>query len=188
MSEPVRKRRTAKQAENWKRALERHREVQRQIKESASDILQSPNFQSTRQHIQHGDVTVNEHVMNVARYSVALSDKLHIPCHRRELIRGALLHDYFLYDWHLPNKANPLKLHGFFHPGIALRNALMEYDLTDREKDIIKKHMFPLTVIPPSCRESWIVCCVDKACSVYETMVKNPYPRLRSILNDKMIK
>ena len=35
MSEPVRKRRTAKQAEGWKRALERHREVQRQIQENA---------------------------------------------------------------------------------------------------------------------------------------------------------
>lgn len=170
MSESARKRRTAKQADKWKRALERHREVQRQIRENASDILQSANFRRTRQHIQHGDVTVNEHVINVARYSVGISDKLHIPCHRRELIRGALLHDYFLYDWHEPHKVNPLKLHGFFHPGIALRNALVEYDLTDREKDIIRKHMWPLTALPPMCREAWIVTAADKYCSLMETI------------------
>ena len=93
MSEPIRKKRTSKQAEKWKRELERHREIQRQIRESADDILQSYNFRRTRQHIQHGDMTVNEHVLNVARYSVELSERLHIPCHRKDLIRGALLHE-----------------------------------------------------------------------------------------------
>ena len=170
MPEPVRRRRTAKQAEKWKKALERHREVQRQIESSAADILHSTNFRRTRQHLQHGDVTVNEHVMNVARFSVGISDRLHIPCHRRELIRGALLHDYFLYDWHEPHKINPLKLHGFFHPGIALRNALMEYELTEREKDIIRKHRWPLTGLPPMCREAWIVTAADKYCSLLETI------------------
>lgn len=169
MSEPIRKKRTSKQAEKWKRELERHREIQRQIRESADDILQSYNFRRTRQHIQHGDMTVNEHVLNVARYSVELSERLHIPCHRKDLIRGSLLHDYFLYDWHEPHKGNPLKLHGFFHPGIALRNALEEYNLTEREKDIIKKHMWPLTVVPPMCREAWIVTTADKYCSLMET-------------------
>lgn len=170
MPEPVRKRRTAKQAEKWKRALEHHREIQRLIEANAADILRSSNFRRTRQHIQHGDVTVNEHVLNVARYSVEISDRLHIPCHRKELIRGALLHDYFLYDWHEPHKVNPLKLHGFFHPGIALRNALMEYELSDLEKDIIRKHMWPLTAVPPMCREAWIVTAADKYCSLMETI------------------
>ena len=56
-------------------------------------------------------------MLSVARCSIALSEYLHIRCSRRELIRGALLHDYFLYDWHIPDKENPHKLHGFYHPG-----------------------------------------------------------------------
>lgn len=162
--------RTKKQAERWQRKLERQREIRRQIRRDAADILQSRNFLKTREHIQHGNMTVNNHVMNVAAYSIAFSDKLHIPCSRRELIRGALLHDYFLYDWHEPHKKNPLKLHGFFHPGIALKNASEEYELTDREKDIIRKHMWPLTVVPPLCREAWIVTTADKYCSLMETL------------------
>ena len=103
--------------------MERFREIERQIEAEAPDILQSRNFRRMKEHIQHGNVTVNDHVLNVARHSIALSEKLHIPCIKRELIRGALLHDYFLYDWHIPDKEHPHKLHGFYHPGKALMNA-----------------------------------------------------------------
>lgn len=154
----------------WKKAFEARRARHKQIREAAEDILQSPNFRFTREHIQHGDMTVNSHCMSVARYSLALSQRLHINCNQRELIRGALLHDYFLYDWHDKDHIKPHNLHGFFHPGRALQNAAREYELTDRERDIIKKHMWPLTVVPPMYRESWIVSMADKWCSVMETV------------------
>lgn len=162
--------RSKRRSEKWKRKLERYREIQREIEKSAPDILKSKNFYRTKGYIQHGDMTVNAHVMNVARYSIALNDRLHAHSHRRELIRGALLHDYFLYDWHVPDKENSHRLHGFYHPGIALKNASKEYQLTDRERDIIKKHMWPLTVSPPMCREAWIVTAADKWCSLMETL------------------
>ncbi len=136
----------------------------------APDILRSRNFNLMKEFIQHGDVTVNAHVLRVARCSIALSEYLHISCSRRELIRGALLHDYFLYDWHIPDAENPHRLHGFYHPGLALQNAAKEYPLTNREKNIIKRHMWPLTMIPPACREAWIVTAADKWCSLLETL------------------
>lgn len=64
-------------------------------KDGRSDIQKS--------HIQHGTTTVFDHSVNVAITSLRLSEKLNaagIRVNRRELIRGALLHDYFLYDWH----------------------------------------------------------------------------------------
>lgn len=170
MSENMARRRSDRQARRWQRKLERFRNLQRQIEQNAPDILQSENFHLMREHIQHGNVTVNAHVLNVARYSILFSEELHIPCSKRELIRGALLHDYFLYDWHIPDAENPHKLHGFYHPGKALQNALREYKLTEREKDIIKKHMWPLTIKPPRCREAWIVTTADKWCSLLETL------------------
>ena len=81
-----------------------------------------------------------------------------------------LLHDYFLYDWHFKDLKNPHKLHGFYHPSRALHNAQKEYTLTKRQEDIIKKHMWPLTVVPPMCREAWIVTAADKYCSFMETV------------------
>ncbi len=146
------------------------KKLYRQIQLAAPDILASENFKSTKKHIQHGTVTVNDHCINVAKHSVILAQFLGIRYNRRELIRGALLHDYFLYDWHDKEHINPLKLHGFYHPGRALKNASAEYKLTDREKDIIRKHMWPMTVIPPMCREAWIVTAVDKWVSLMETL------------------
>lgn len=162
--------RTERQARRWQRRLERYRVIQKQIREEAPDILRSKNFNHMKGYIQHGNVSVNAHVMNVARYSIAISERLHIACSKRDLIRGALLHDYFLYDWHIPDKDNPHRLHGFYHPGVALRNAAKEYELTEREKNIIRRHMWPLTVVPPRCREAWIVTTADKWCSFMETL------------------
>lgn len=162
--------RSERTTKRWKKYYVRQRELQRQIEAAGKDILQSRNFRRTREHIQHGNMTVNNHCMNVARYSLALSQKLHINCNEKELIRGALLHDYFLYDWHDKDYIKPHNLHGFYHPGRALRNADKEYKLTEREKDIIRKHMWPLTVVPPMCREGWIVTMADKWCSLMETV------------------
>lgn len=165
--------RNFKQAEKWRKNYLKQRKLHREIMRNASDIIQSRNFNLTKRHIQHGNMTVNRHCMNVAKYSLAISHKLErmgIRCNREELVRGALLHDYFLYDWHEPDYSKPHKLHGFYHPGVALRNAKREYRLTPREEDIIKKHMWPLTVVPPMCREAWIVTTADKWCSLLETV------------------
>lgn len=163
--------RSTKRAEKWKKFYETQRELHKEIREAAEDILVSRNFEKTGGFIQHGSMTVKHHSLNVAKYSLFFSKKLPIAVNRRELIRGALLHDYFLYDWHTKDRANEHRhLHGFYHPGIALRNASKEYSLTQREQDIIKKHMWPLTVVPPMCREAWIVTAADKYCSLLETL------------------
>ena len=160
-----------KRSQKWKNFFENQKELHREIVKEAGDILKSKNFARTSQFVQHGSMTVKNHSMNVAKYSLAISKKLPIEVNRRELIRGALLHDYFLYDWHIDSKENThRRLHGFYHPGIALRNANREYPLTKREQDIIKKHMWPLTIVPPMCREAWIVTVADKYCSLLETL------------------
>ena len=86
----------------------------------------------------------------------------------RALVRGALLHDYFLYDWHEKDASH--RWHGFHHPAAALKNASADFGLSPRERDVIAKHMFPLTLRPPRFRESWIVCLADKWCALEETL------------------
>ncbi|MCR4586895.1 MAG: phosphohydrolase [Lachnospiraceae bacterium] len=142
-----------------------------QIEYFAGDILNSENFKSSDDNVQHGTVSVLEHSLDVARASIKISRFLHMRAKRRELIRGALLHDFFLYDWHVPAEdGEERKLHGFYHPGVALRNARKEFDLSKLEQDIIKKHMWPLTIIPPRYKESWVVTAADKYCSLRETL------------------
>lgn len=128
-------------------------------------------FGLTRDFIQHGDVSVHEHVQSVARASSSIAwvlERAGVRIDRSSLIRGALLHDYFLYDWHDPDPSH--RLHGFTHPAAALARAEEDFELTDRERNIISRHMFPLVPVPPTCREAWIVCMADKWCALYETV------------------
>lgn len=158
-------------AKRLQKLYERHRRIHQLLKKYGDDIIHSDNFRKTKEHIQHGNMTVNDHCMSVARYSLILNKKLGLHCNKRDLIRGSLLHDYFLYDWHDKEfLAERQRLHGFHHPKIALQNADKEYELTDVQRDIIKKHMWPLSVIPPACRESWVVTSADKYCSLMETL------------------
>ena len=136
--------RSQRKLEKLKKNFDRRRELYHLMKQYGNDIMQSD--------------------------SLAINRKLGIHCQEKDLVRGALLHDYFLYDWHDKNRENYQFFHGFYHPGIALKNAKKEYKLTPREQDIIKKHMWPLTIVPPFCREAWVVSMADKYCSILETL------------------
>lgn len=71
-----------------------------------------------------------------------------------------------MYDWHYEK---PYKgLHGFIHPEIALKNADEHFELNKIERDIIKKHMWPMTVVLPKYKESYVVMIVDKVCASME--------------------
>ena len=70
----------------------------------------------------------------------------------------------FLYDWrHSKKKLNLEGLHAFVHPKIALKNASKLFLLNDKEKDIIVKHMWPVTFFSlPKYKESYIITLTDK--------------------------
>lgn len=131
------------------------------------EVCEQSRFKESKQYIQHGDTSVYEHSINVAYSAMCMAIQLGRTGHLEELIRGALLHDYFLYDWHEKNSGHGL--HGFYHPGKALKNAEEHFHLSKREKVIIKRHMFPLTPVPPDSCEAYLVCMADKICSVQET-------------------
>lgn len=152
--------------------MSRRKYLNPKIKEYGKDIIKSDNFRKMAEFKQHGDVSVLSHSLRVAERSLKFTEalsKLHIHFDEEAVVRGALLHDYFLYDWHERSALH--NLHGFRHAGTALKNADKEYDLTPVERDIIEKHMFPLNVKPPSCRESWLVNFADTYCSTGETLL-----------------
>ncbi|HEX2937539.1 MAG TPA: HD family phosphohydrolase [Ruminiclostridium sp.] len=128
------------------------------------DLIGNESVKSMSNFIQHNDVTCLDHCISVSYYSYLVCRFFKRDW--RSAARGGLLHDLFLYDWHhTPPRTG---LHAFVHPSIALKNAEI-FNLNNTEKDIIKKHMWPLTVIPPYHFESLVVSCVDKYCALCET-------------------
>ncbi|MEG0962892.1 MAG: phosphohydrolase [Lachnospiraceae bacterium] len=141
-------------------------EKKRLIAAQLLNLNRQGNMLKSRGFCQHGKTTVYQHSINVAYCSLTVAQILHLKVCRDGLIRGALLHDYFLYDWHEKDKSH--RFHGFRHPKTALHNAKRDFLLSEVEENIIARHMFPLLPVPPTYKESWIVCLVDKGCSTYE--------------------
>lgn len=133
------------------------------------DILKSKKVKSQKQFIQHGNVSVYDHTYSVAVLSLYLADKLNINVDEKSLVRGALLHDYFLYDWHVKDKSH--RLHGYTHANTALKNAKRDFKINKIEENMIKCHMFPLNLFSiPKYKEAKILCICDKLCAISETL------------------
>lgn len=160
-----------------------HRQdIRKDIRKYGGDILRSDNFKSSAKNIQHSNVSVMKHSMKVAYASMWITKKLRLKCNKEDLVRGALLHDYFLYDWHDDDHRGLKNLHGFYHPGVALKNAMAEYTLTDRQKNIISSHMWPLTLRHiPKCKEAWVVTAADKYVSTMESLRLNKLTKAERI-------
>lgn len=132
-----------------------------------ADILSSQGMELEKGFFQHGTVTVYDHSVAVALMCLQFAMLLHIHADRRSLVRGALLHDYFLYDWHVKEKGRPL--HGTHHARRAMKNAERDFGLNKIERNMILAHMFPLNLTLPRYRESVLLCTADKLCALRET-------------------
>lgn len=144
-------------------------EYEIEYKKCVKDLIDNDAVQSMKKFVQHSDISCLEHCINVSYNSYLICK--HLGLDYRSAARGGLLHDLFLYDWHItkPEKG----LHAFTHPYAALKNANNYFKLNDKEKDIIQKHMWPLTLKFPKCKEAFIVSFVDKYCASMEVIRTN---------------
>ncbi|MCI5752935.1 MAG: HD family phosphohydrolase [Oscillospiraceae bacterium] len=129
-----------------------------------SDLLDSDVVCSMKEYIQHGGITTFQHCLNVSYYNYLICKLFSLDA--RAGARAGLLHDLFLYDWHTDKKPS----HAYLHPRTALENAEKNFELSNMEKDIIAKHMYPVTITHfPKYRETWVIIMVDKWCALAET-------------------
>lgn len=130
------------------------------------DIVNNSNVKALKEHMQHMNTSRFEHCKRVAYYTYLICKKWKLDY--ISAARGAMLHDFYFYDWRNKHVEGQKKFHAMRHPDIALTNALDLFELNDLEKDIIKKHMWPVTFILPAYKESFIVTFVDKYCATIE--------------------
>lgn len=125
---------------------------------------------------QHRTSNTYRHVCLVTRLCVFHVLRKRLDYDIKSLIRGAFLHDLFYYDW----RKDKSKKWGHLtnHPMIALENAQKEFELTDIEIDIIKNHMWPITITRfPHTKEGRLVMRMDKKATILEV-----FNRKRNIL------
>lgn len=130
------------------------------------DIAKHPVVLQMKNYNQHYNCTCYDHCLHVAYYSFLICKKLHLDA--TSMARAAMVHDLFLYNWR--KRENGRKgFHAFTHGKTAYENASKLFSLNKKQKDIILKHMWPVTPIPPRYLESFIITLTDKYCALEES-------------------
>lgn len=136
----------------------------------AAPYLDHPDVRRMNGFVQHGSTSTLAHCVRVARTSFLWAERLGIAVNERDLVAGALLHDFYLYDWH--DRVTSRSHHATRHPLYAVENARRAFDVNDAVAHIISAHMWPLPPSrPPKSREAALVCVADKWCSLQETLI-----------------
>ena len=137
-----------------------------------TELKADSQVQGMREYKQHGKVSTLEHCESVARLSYRINKYLALNSDLKVLAEGAMLHDFYLYDWHHEDGGRH-KWHGFTHAKTASLNAQRHFRVNHRVSQVIECHMWPLNLRSvPKSREAWIVCFVDKCISLYETLFR----------------
>ena len=118
------------------------------------------DVQKLKNYRHHLKINRLSHSINVSYYSYIFAKKFGYDY--KSAARGALLHDLFFSEY--KNRFQSLRTH---HKE-ALENAEKICNLNDIERDIILKHMFPVTRERPKYKESYLVAFIDDYCSVFE--------------------
>ena len=126
-------------------------------------IVRDSLFKKTY-YIEHHGISRMEHMMKISYYSYNIAKKLNMDC--EAVARGALLHDFYL-DGDERGKGKKF-FDTFSHPKKALKTANENFSLSEKEKNIIVSHMFPIYPALPKYKESILVNVVDKVVGGYE--------------------
>ena len=128
------------------------------------DILKHPKFLHLRDYKQHQRSTTYDHCIAVTLAALTTAKRRRFKVNAKILVRGCLLHDYFLYDCH--QKGHP-KWHWFFHGVHAAMNALHDFNINEVEADMIANHMWPLHPLRfPVHPEGWLLVYADKKVAI----------------------
>ena len=129
-------------------------------------IIENETVQQMKNFRQHYETSCFEHCYMAAYYCYLICKKFNLDY--KSATRAAMLHDLFLYDWR-ERQPDRKGLHAFTHGKKACENACELFDLNKKEKDIIIKHMWPVTISFPTSLEGFILTFVDKYCALSES-------------------
>lgn len=145
------------------------------------DIIENDMVKKMKNFRQHFDMSCFDHCLYVSYNSYLICKK-----HNLDYIsaaRAGMVHDLFLYDWR--KRENGRKgFHALTHGKTAYENASKFLNLNKIEKDIIIKHMWPVTLALPRYKETFVVTYVDKYFAMAEGFISKK--KIESIKSRKL--
>ena len=134
-----------------------------------SDLLKQEKVLQMKQYRQHYHVSCFDHCLFVSYNTYRICKKYNLDY--ISAARAGLLHDLFLYDWRKRENGRK-RFHAFRHGKLAYKHATTFINLNDKERDMIIKHMWPVTPAFPKYKETFIIIYVDKYFAIAEAFIK----------------
>ena len=126
------------------------------------------------------------HSFKVAKVAIKRALR-HKKVDLKAVLVGAILHDYYLYDWRRDRSL--LKKHGKNHPKIAAKNAVEDFGIDEFVQSIIKAHMWPINFKDfPKSKEARIVNLADDHIALKESLTSRRFKAKRKEIYDNYIK
>lgn len=113
----------------------------------------------------HALISAYTHSIRVVHKCIDLVNRYHLKVNFDDLLLGALLHDFYLYDFHEHTSFK----NGLIHPSKAAENAKKYFNVNKHVYKMINSHMFPLLFWKiPTSREAWVLTIADKLVATRE--------------------
>ncbi|MBR3629865.1 MAG: HAD family hydrolase [Oscillospiraceae bacterium] len=137
-----------------------------------ADLLDLNEVQALKDFRHHIVTNRLQHSLNVSYYNYRLCRLLRLDA--ESAARAGLLHDLYDYDTKRYTSGVHGLRHSAYHPMVALERAESIVPINDRERDMIVKHMWPVTPARPKYAETYVLTFVDKYCAVIEFLLPQP--------------
>ena len=149
------------------------------------DLLSNELVESMKQYRHHQDTNTHFHSVYVSYTVLKMCDKLNVV-NTREIVRAALLHDFYLYQWYTEKHD---EYHIWYHPKESVKNIEKHIgQLSDVQRNMILSHMFPTCVELPKSKGAWLLTLADKKCATedyitHSVRFRNVYEEINRRVN-----
>ena len=146
-------------------------ELLQSVQELGAEIIDSERFRAAGAIPHHLAGNVAQHSLNVARESCRIAEWLNrhgAKVDVKDAVRGSLLHDIGMTEKEVFRSPSWKKAYSHTERGAAL--AREEYLANDVQEDAVRRHMWPICIVPPKHAAGWIVLAADKICSIRELL------------------
>jgi len=162
-------------------------EQKKQLEEIYQTLLNDDKVKQMKEIPMHRGSNCYEHCFMVAKRAIKRSQKFYNKKVKLEVVLiGAILHDYYLYDWR--KDRSKLKHHGTTHQYVASANATRDFNISPEVKKVIEAHMWPMNFKEfPNTKEARIVSWSDKAIAIKQSLTSKKHKNKKRSKYEKYI-
>ncbi|MCR5523567.1 MAG: HD domain-containing protein [Clostridia bacterium] len=130
--------------------------------EYTKDLLNDEDVKRMKTFHHHREITTHYHSVYVTYTVLRLCERFK-PENEKQIIRAALLHDFYLYEWYTEKHDEN---HIWYHPVQSVKNIESHFgNMSPMQRNMVMAHMFPLCREMPRSVGAWFLTIADKYCA-----------------------